>query len=160
MRRHSSPRNNQTHTPAHHTPTPELVKPLLPALLLAEDNPVNALIAITMLEKIKIQVDHVTTGKLALKAMRTRPYKLVLMDINMPEMDGYTATRYIRKWERENILKGRTPVIAMTANALKGDKEKCMSAGMDDYLPKPVKQDELLKLVRHWLEQQEALPAL
>ncbi|HRJ53016.1 MAG TPA: response regulator [Candidatus Thiothrix moscowensis] len=160
MRRHGSPRHNQTHTPVHHTPTPKPVKPLLPALLLAEDNPVNALIAITMLEKIKIQVDHVTTGKLALKAMRTRPYKLVLMDINMPEMDGYTATRYIRKWERENILKGRTPVIAMTANALKGDKEKCMSVGMDDYLPKPVKQDELLKLVRHWLEQQEALPAL
>ncbi|MBU0653833.1 MAG: response regulator [Gammaproteobacteria bacterium] len=154
LRRHGSPKHNQQN---QNQAAPVIAKPapkeLPPALLLAEDNPVNSLIAITMLEKINIQVDHVTTGKLALKAIRTRPYKLVLMDINMPEMDGYTATRYIRKWEKEGILKGRTPVIAMTANALKGDKEKCMSVGMDDYLPKPVKQDELLAMVEHWLEE-------
>jgi CheY-like chemotaxis protein len=124
-----------------------------PAILLAEDNPVNALIAITMLEKLNMQVDHVTTGKLALKSMRTRPYKLVLMDINMPEMDGYTATRYVRKWEKEGVLKQRTPVIAMTANALQGDRERCLKMGMDDYLAKPVKQDELLRLVGQWLKE-------
>ena len=131
--------------PATHTQT----------ILLAEDNPVNALIAITMLEQADVHVDHVTTGKLALKAIRTRAYDMVLMDINMPEMDGYTATRYIRKWEREGILKKRTPVIAMTANALKGDREKSLSVGMDDYLAKPVKQEELLKLVSKWLTLQE-----
>jgi CheY-like chemotaxis protein len=123
-------------------------------ILLAEDNPVNALIAITMLEQADVHVDHVVTGKLALKAIRTRAYDLVLMDINMPEMDGYTATRYIRKWEREGILKKRTPVIAMTANALKGDREKSLSVGMDDYLAKPVKQEELLTLVSKWLNPQ------
>ncbi|EIJ36286.1 response regulator [Thiothrix nivea] len=129
------------------------------AILLAEDNPVNALIAITMLEKLNLPVDHVSTGKQALKAIRTRPYRLVLMDINMPEMDGYTATRYIRKWEREGIIPQHTPVIAMTANALQGDRERCIKMGMDNYLPKPVKQDELLKLVRHWLEQPDITPA-
>lgn len=138
-------------------PFPELVLPTAPApqtpaILLAEDNPVNALIAITMLEKLNMQVDHVTNGKLALKSMRSRPYHLVLMDINMPEMDGYTATRYIRKWEKEGILKQHTPIIAMTANALKGDRERCFKMGMDDYLPKPVKQDELLKIVGQWLK--------
>ncbi len=131
---------------------PAKTTPLPVAILLAEDNPVNALIAVTMLEKLDMQVDHVTTGKLALKAMRAKPYKLVLMDINMPEMDGYTATRYIRKWEKDGILKYHTPVIAMTANALKGDRERCLKMGMDDYLAKPVKQDELLKIVKQWLK--------
>ena len=159
LRRHRS--TQTTTTPAAVKASlsfPELVlKPaataIAPAILLAEDNPVNALIAITMLEKLNMQVDHVTTGKLALKSMRTRPYKLVLMDINMPEMDGYTATRYVRKWEKEGVLKHRTPVIAMTANALKGDRERCLKMGMDDYLAKPVKQDELLRLVGQWLKE-------
>jgi signal transduction histidine kinase/DNA-binding response OmpR family regulator len=154
LRRYARPKTEPSKPVAVKLPPKQIQSP---AILLAEDNPVNALIAITMLEKVAIQVDHVTTGKLALKAMRTRPYKLVLMDINMPEMDGYTATRYIRKWEKEGLLKDRTPVIAMTANALKGDKEKCLTVGMDDYLPKPVKQDELLKLVKRWLEQVEAV---
>lgn len=163
LRRHGRGNNTRATAKPELPPFPELVlaatniAPPTPAILLAEDNPVNALIAVTMLEKLNIQVDHVTTGKLALKAIRTRPYNLVLMDINMPEMDGYTATRYIRKWEREGILKHTTPVIAMTANALKGDKERCIKMGMDDYLPKPVKQDELLKLVGQWLEQPLAL---
>jgi len=72
----------------------------------------------------------------------------------MPEMDGYTATRYIRKWEKEGILKQHIPVIAMTANALKGDRERCLKMGMDDYLAKPVKQDELLKVVEQWLQRE------
>ncbi|WML90057.1 response regulator [Thiothrix lacustris] len=154
LRRHST---QSPPVSAPQIPFPQLeVKPITaalpPAILLAEDNPVNALIAVTMLEKLDMQVDHVTTGKLALKAMRTKSYKLVLMDINMPEMDGYTATRYIRKWEKEGILKNHTPVIAMTANALKGDRERCLKMGMDDYLAKPVKQDELLKIVGQWLK--------
>jgi signal transduction histidine kinase/DNA-binding response OmpR family regulator len=161
LRRHSSTHSAIAAAAAVTASFPELVlKPaqpaksmFTPAILLAEDNPVNALIAITMLEKLNMQVDHVTTGKLALKSMRTRPYKLVLMDINMPEMDGYTATRYVRKWEKEGVLKQRTPVIAMTANALQGDRERCLKMGMDDYLAKPVKQDELLRLVGQWLKE-------
>ncbi|SEA77496.1 Signal transduction histidine kinase [Thiothrix caldifontis] len=155
LRRHTI-HNQPKPTPATTLPFPNIilksVASIEPAILLAEDNPVNALIAITMLEKLNIQVNHVTTGKLALKSMRTRPYKLVLMDINMPEMDGYTATRYIRKWEKEGIFKQHIPVIAMTANALKGDRERCLKMGMDDYLAKPVKQDELLKVVEQWLQ--------
>lgn len=154
-------RQHRDHTPpllppAVLTVSPDLNLPVSaaqPAILLAEDNPVNALIAVTMLEKLPVHVEHVTTGKLALKAVRSRDFALVLMDINMPEMDGYTATRYIRKWEKEGILKARLPVIAMTANALKGDRERCFKMGMDDYLPKPVKQDELLAMVEHWLGQ-------
>jgi signal transduction histidine kinase/DNA-binding response OmpR family regulator len=161
LRRHSGTHSAIAAAAAVTASFPELVlkpaqhaKPVFtPAILLAEDNPVNALIAITMLEKLNMQVDHVTTGKLALKSMRTRPYKLVLMDINMPEMDGYTATRYVRKWEKEGVLKQRTPVIAMTANALQGDRERCLKMGMDDYLAKPVKQDELLRLVGQWLKE-------
>jgi CheY-like chemotaxis protein/nitrogen-specific signal transduction histidine kinase len=161
LRRHSGTHSAIAAAAAVTASFPELVlKPaqpaksmFTPAILLAEDNPVNALIAITMLEKLNMQVDHVTTGKLALKSMRTRPYKLVLMDINMPEMDGYTATRYVRKWEKEGVLKQRTPVIAMTANALQGDRERCLKMGMDDYLAKPVKQDELLRLVGQWLKE-------
>jgi signal transduction histidine kinase/DNA-binding response OmpR family regulator len=155
LRRHGHPKVPTTQTTAISKPAPVL----LPAILLAEDNSVNALIAVTMLEKIDIQVDHVTNGKLALKAMRNRPYKLVLMDINMPEMDGYTATRFIRKWEKDGTLKQHTPIIAMTANALKGDREKCLTMGMDDYLSKPVKQNELLALVQKWLKQSPSAQA-
>jgi signal transduction histidine kinase/DNA-binding response OmpR family regulator len=156
LNRHPKPGDNASNNLVASQP---IAKNIAPSILLAEDNAVNALIAVTMLENINVHVDHVTTGKLALRAIRTRPYSMVLMDINMPEMDGYTATRYIRKWEREGILKERTPVIAMTANALKGDKEKCLTVGMDDYLAKPVKQDELLAMVKHWLEQAEAIAA-
>lgn len=157
MRRHAL--NDQPKpTPSTTLPFPNIVLKSVasvePAILLAEDNPVNALIAVTMLEKLNIPVDHVTTGKLALKALRNCPYKLVLMDINMPEMDGYTATRYIRKWHKEGILKQHIPVIAMTANALKGDRERCLKMGMDDYLAKPIKQEELLKVVERWLQRE------
>jgi len=155
LRRHTldyQPKPTAAPAPAFPNIVLKSVTSFPPAILLAEDNSVNALIAVTMLEKLDIHVDHVTTGKSALKALRNRPYQLVLMDINMPEMDGYTATRYIRKWQKEGIIKQHIPVIAMTANALKGDRERCLKMGMDDYLAKPVKQDELLKVVEQWLQ--------
>jgi signal transduction histidine kinase/DNA-binding response OmpR family regulator len=121
-------------------------------VLLAEDNQVNALIAVTMLEQIKLKVEHVTTGTAVLERVKKKNYDLILMDINMPEMDGYSATEQIRQWEVEGIIRQHMPIIAMTANALSGDEERCLDSGMDDYLAKPVKQDELLRVVKQWLD--------
>ena len=118
-------------------------------ILLAEDNPVNALIAVTMMEQIGLSVKHVTDGQQAVHEVKNNPYKVVLMDMHMPVMDGYKATRSIREWESQLDLES-IPIIALTANALVGDKEKCLRAGMDDYLPKPVKQHVLQKVVAKW----------
>ena len=118
-------------------------------ILLAEDNPVNALIAVTMMEQIGLSVKHVTDGQQAVHEVKNNPYKVVLMDMHMPVMDGYKATRNIREWESQLDLES-IPIIALTANALVGDKEKCLRAGMDDYLPKPVKQHVLQKVVAKW----------
>jgi signal transduction histidine kinase/DNA-binding response OmpR family regulator len=121
-------------------------------VLLAEDNQVNALIAVTMLEQIKLKVEHVSTGTAVLERVKKKVYDLILMDINMPEMDGYSATEQIRQWETDGIIHQHIPIIAMTANALTGDEERCLEVGMDDYLAKPVKQDELLRVVKQWLD--------
>lgn len=123
----------------------------LPAILLAEDNPINALIATTMLEDLPYRVDQASNGKDAFHKATHYPYHLILMDINMPDMDGLSTTQAIREWEQANGL-ANTPIIALTANALKDDREKCLEAGLNDYLAKPVKKDELLKMVNQWLE--------
>lgn len=122
-----------------------------PAILLAEDNPINALIATTMLENLPYRIDHAGNGKEAFHKATHYPYHLILMDINMPDMDGFSTTQALRDWEKANSLT-HTPIIALTANALKDDREKCLAAGLNDYLAKPVKKDELLKIVNHWLE--------
>ena len=85
---------------------------------------------------------------------------MILMDIHMPDIDGYEATRLIRRWEKKNNIKP-TPIIAMTANALKGDREKCLETGMDDYLAKPVSREKLLEKVEMWMKkvQEEACVA-
>ena len=127
-------------------------------ILLAEDNEVNALIAITIMEQIGLSVKHVTDGKQAVEALQKGRYKTVLMDMHMPTMDGYEATKKIREWERQTNTTA-TPIIALTANALIGDREKCLASGMDDYLPKPVRQDQLKKVVSKWIKQDMALNA-
>lgn len=125
-------------------------------ILLAEDNPVNALIAVTMVEQIGLTVKHVTDGQKALDEVKAGNYRLILMDMHMPIMDGYKSTRNIRQWEEERGIEP-TPIIALTANALAGDREKCLVAGVDDYLPKPVKQVRLREVVTKWTEAMAAV---
>ena len=117
-------------------------------ILLAEDNPANQMIGAGMLTRHGLQVDTVGNGLEAVEAVRTRPYDLVLMDIGMPEMDGIEATREIRR------LGGKTagiPIIAMTAHVMKGDREKILSQGLDDYICKPVNTGELSTCLQRWL---------
>jgi signal transduction histidine kinase/CheY-like chemotaxis protein len=119
-------------------------------ILLAEDNPINQRLATHLLVKRGHQVTVTTNGKEALAALAERAYDLVLMDIQMPEMDGLEATRAVR--EREKITGAHQQVVAMTALAMKGDRERCIEAGMDGYLSKPIRQQELEKLLENYTE--------
>ncbi|MHB1378096.1 MAG: ATP-binding protein [Desulfurivibrionaceae bacterium] len=118
-------------------------------ILLVEDNKVNQMVAAKMLGGMGLTVDLAENGEKALAALAGKHYDLVLMDCQMPVLDGYQATRAFRLQE----VKGerRLPIIAMTANAMQGDREKCLEAGMDDYLAKPVKKELLRKLLGQWL---------
>jgi len=123
-------------------------------VLVVEDNPVNLGVSKKMLQRMGLSCETVTDGKSAVTAASETPYDLILMDCQMPIMDGYEATRLIRQRER---TKGwpRVPIIAMTANAMAGDREKCIEAGMDDYLSKPVMMDTLRKTLSYWLKVHE-----
>lgn len=114
-------------------------------ILLAEDNLVNQKVACFILERHGHEVVAVKDGLEALEALEKGVFDLVLMDVQMPRMDGFAATREIRK--KEKGTKAHLPIVAMTAHALKGDREKCLAAGMDDYVAKPLRADELLKVI-------------
>ncbi|HLV77465.1 MAG TPA: ATP-binding protein [Marinobacter sp.] len=116
------------------------------SILVVEDNRVNQLVASGLLKRMGHQVDLADNGERALAALKKRPYDIILMDCQMPVMDGFEATRAIRY----NPHWANIPVIAVTANALQGDREKCMAVGMNDYVTKPYRRDELQAIIRRW----------
>jgi CheY-like chemotaxis protein len=155
--------------PNQHTAVEETIKePTL--ILLVEDNVVNQKLAITMLTKSGYQVETASNGEEAVTMYKLSVgeeekgsageshandgkkengrYNLIFMDVQMPVMDGFTATREIRKWEQGKGC--HIPVIAMTANAMEGDREKCLEAGMDDYVAKPISRENIFALVEKW----------
>jgi CheY-like chemotaxis protein/HPt (histidine-containing phosphotransfer) domain-containing protein len=119
-------------------------------ILLAEDNITNQQVAIGILKKMGLHADAVANGAEAVKSLETIPYDLVLMDVQMPEMDGFEATRYIRDLQSA-VLNHTVPIIAMTAYALRGDRERCLEAGMNDYIAKPVSPQALAEALDKWL---------
>jgi CheY-like chemotaxis protein len=116
-----------------------------PRVLLVEDNPVNQKIALRMLQKMGHAVEVAANGAEAVHKCSGSEFALVLMDISMPIMDGFEATQKIR--EHESSKGGHVPIVALTANAMEGDREKCLAAGMDDYLSKPVRAESLEKMI-------------
>ncbi len=124
-------------------------------ILLAEDNPVNQKLAVFLLSRAGYQVKAVNNGKEAIEAFIAEPkgFDLIFMDIQMPVIDGVAATRQIRQWEEKNTLKSGVPgipIIAMTAQTMKGDREKFLEAGMDDFISKPIKREVVFEKVRRW----------
>jgi signal transduction histidine kinase/CheY-like chemotaxis protein/HPt (histidine-containing phosphotransfer) domain-containing protein len=131
---------------------PETAYPIPPArLLLVEDNPVNLLVAQKLLSVLGYECDTASNGEIALSHMASGSYDLVLMDCQMPVLDGYSATRRWREHEAAQAPGRRLPIVAMTANAMAGDRQRCLDAGMDDYLSKPVARDQLEACLRRWL---------
>jgi CheY-like chemotaxis protein len=119
-------------------------------ILVAEDNPVNQVVTIATVSQLGCQADVARTGKEVITAMSKKSYDIVLMDCQMPEMDGYEATKIIREWEAESN-RPHTPIIAITAHAMAGDRDRCLKAGMDDYLAKPFQYDQLRAMLNRWL---------
>ncbi len=119
-------------------------------ILVAEDNPINQKLVLRLLEKFGYSVDLVNSGTATLEALKTEHYNLVLMDIQMPDMDGYEATRKIRR-ELEGKSSRDIPIIAMTAHTMAGDREKCLETGMDDHIGKPIDPAALADTIAHWL---------
>ena len=119
-------------------------------ILIAEDNLVNQKLALKLLEKFGYNADVASNGAEAVEALKKNDYHLVFMDIQMPVMGGFEATQSIRN-DKSDVINSKIPIIAMTAHAMTGDKEKCLEAGMNDYVSKPIKPDELHKAIKRQL---------
>ncbi len=123
-------------------------------ILIVEDNIINQKVLEKHLDRMNFNSDCVVNGEKAVKAVLNTSYDIIFMDCQMPVMNGFDATKKIRKWEESDknrdFKKPKTIIIALTANAMQGDREKCLEAGMDDYIPKPVKSDILLKIIKKW----------
>ncbi len=119
-------------------------------ILVAEDNPINQAVVLALLDHLGCEVEVAADGAKTLQALADSHFDLILMDCQMPRMDGFAATAAIRRWE---IAEKRAPIpiVALTANAIEGDRDKCLAAGMDDYLAKPFKKDQLEGILVHWL---------
>ncbi|MHC5856337.1 hybrid sensor histidine kinase/response regulator [Nostoc sp.] len=134
--------------PDSSSPSPEFHKL---RILLTEDNLVNQKIALKQLQNLGYSADVANNGKEALQLLEKVPYDLILMDCQMPFLDGLETTKQIHRWQESSFASGRRPVvIAMTANAMKQDKQMCLNAGMDDYLSKPVMKEDLAATLQHW----------
>ncbi len=120
-------------------------------ILLVEDNPINLMVAQKMLEKVGLKPSLANNGVEALSQLKEQSFDLVLMDCQMPEMDGFDATREIRKLDIRALNKQPLPIVAMTANVMSGDRERCLEVGMDDYIGKPVQRDQLASVLKKWL---------
>ena len=116
-----------------------------------EDNIVNQKLALKIVEKFGFRADVAANGKESLRALERFKYDVVLMDVQMPILDGFEATRIIRDPD-SNVLDHNIPIIAMTAHAMKGDRQRCLDAGMDDYISKPVQPQEMLKAIEKQLD--------
>ena len=120
-------------------------------VLLAEDNPVNVEVALAMLDSLGLDVVCARNGEEALQAAQAEDFDLILMDCQMPVMDGFAATAEIRRHEQQCGHARVLPIVAITANALQGDREACLAAGMDDYLSKPFTQQDLGHTIARWI---------
>ena len=142
--------------PAAHAPQRGLDRKA--RILLVEDNPVNLMVAQRLLQILGADCDTAGNGQVALEKMEAGDYDLILMDCQMPVLDGYSATRRWRELEQQRNATRRLPIVAMTANAMAGDRQKCLDAGMDDYLAKPVSRQELEQCVNRWKGTQMRVP--
>jgi len=120
-------------------------------ILLAEDNPTNQKVALAMLARLGVTTDVAENGRVAMRMFLKQPYDLILMDVEMPVLDGIAATRRLRALARRYPAAGSAPIVAMTAHAIKGFKERCLEAGMNDYIVKPIDPRELSAIVQHYL---------
>jgi len=173
-----SPTNSPANSPAILPPLPAAVAPAAPPVtalstsgppprarrgrkvLLAEDNPVNVEVASAMLESLGLEVSRACNGQEALHSLQSDDFDLVLMDCQMPVMDGFAATTEIRRREQQHGHARTLPIIAITANALQGDREACLAAGMDDYLSKPFTQQALGQTIARWITLPRLAPGL
>jgi signal transduction histidine kinase/two-component SAPR family response regulator/HPt (histidine-containing phosphotransfer) domain-containing protein len=149
-------------------PTPPVKTEPLPAenlplrILLCDDNSINQKVASRLLQQVGYKSDIAANGLEALQALERQPYDLIFMDVMMPEMDGMEATRQIRERQKRGVhpnYQSRIIIIAMTAQAMQGDREKCLAAGMDDYLPKPIRLADIRGLIERWSSQKSPAEA-